>query len=543
VSIREQWISDKRYLERFRTCRANNALINGKNFCDESIHGTRDFGGSKYGFYVTDKFISWGNDSDFLAWKTFVARWLCSPKSGTGEKSSMWGVGTSVKISYGDGAPDFQLAWDVINDVYVKRVWEYEIKIPDDEFTKHSFNKLSEGTVKVIEYKITKQEYLDLIPDTYDFIPTFYNQIRRFSNSGKVYKPNHLIRSSELTLMFNSGRLFENPNTVWVQVNDGVKFYAVQKYLPGLTKDLREPIKRITQIPKYKTVNFMGATIDIHILKRLTHKDIDKTEYEDWSSRVPSSNKLAMSSLCRGAAPLVIITDDEDTIMPRFQGWKDITEYIGGDKRFLIQNCIMVCRVREMGELEFEEVKSSKPGDDMVEWSWKTFGEIVSQNNELHFIGGKTEDARVDLLLEKLVTNEPEAGNMINSFGYLSDNILTRGELVIEKNHSVRFKHMRREWDWILKNKDGDPILHCEWMMGPEDIKHCDAFFRKVGKDICPFHALVVGNFHSNKGNKNDLIYDLRERESKYAKKIWIVQDKDFMSGNISNFNILWERK
>jgi len=532
---------DERYLENFRTVRANNALIDGKNFCDESIHGTRDFGGTKYGCYITDDFISWGNDSNFLAFQTFKDRWLNNPKSGTGEKSSMWGVGTSKKTSYADGAPDFQLVHDVINNKYYQRVWDYEIQIPDNEFTRKSFNMLSDGSVKIIQYEITEQEYINLVPDVYEFKPTFYFQIRRFTNSVKNYEPNELIFSIEITLMFNSGRLFENPNNVWVKVNNGEKFYAVQKYLPGLSKDLKEPIKRITQISKYKTDNLMDSTIDIHILKRLTSKDIDRTGYEEWSRKVPNINKLAISRLTRGTRPLVIITDGQDTIMPRYEGWRGLSKLT--PHREIIQNCIMVCRVRELGDLEFEEVKSSKPGDDIVNWSWKTFGEIVSQNDELKYFSGKTEDARVDLLKEKLINNEPEAGNMINSFGFLTDNKLTRGDLVDDMNHSIRPNLLKRNWDWLIKNKDGNQILHCEWWSGPEDIEHCDQFFRKVGKDICPYHVFVVGNFNSNAGKKNDLITDLQDRPSKHAKKIWLIQDKDFMDGNINGFKLLWEIK
>jgi len=93
----------------------------------------------------------------------------------------------------------------------------------------------------------------------------------------------------------------------------------------------------------------------------------------------------------------------------------------------------------------------------------------------------------------------------------------------------------------LISNIDGK-ILHSEWMLKQEDWNHIDQFFYKVGKDICPYHVLVVGDFASSSGKRKDLKEQLHERPPKHATRIWMVGTDDFMNGNTNNFKILWEK-
>lgn len=527
------------YLRDKESNRGFNSIIDGKNFCDEPIHGSRDYGGTKFGFMVETNFIGWGNDTRFFSWNDFESRWIRNQLSGTavGKVTSYWCVGTSNLTSFSDGVPDYLLIYDDINEKYYKRVWEYGVDIPQSEFKrKTGIRELSKGDLVIQEYELTEEEYMELIPEEYDFVPTFYFQIRRYVDSQQNYDATKLVNSMDFTLLFNGGRLYEHDHTIWVKIEDGKRVYGKQRYLPALTTtEPRRPVRKIDQLPILKTIQYKGATINIRVMRRLRGDDINPSDYNELI-QLTGSSLYPFSGILKGMNPFNIWVDKNKTILSRYDAWKSM-----GTGRELTQNTICIFEVVEDGELEFPTIKSSLPTNDMVEWGCEQHIEIVKSHKELHYHSTKNEDARVVMMKNEIINGGKHRGDLIESICHLTDDELSRKDLLDDDNHELTENYLKRNWDWLISNIDGK-ILHSEWMLKQEDWNHIDQFFYKVGKDICPYHVLVVGDFASSSGKRKDLKEQLHERPPKHTTRIWMVGTDDFMNGNTNNFKILWEK-
>jgi len=534
------------YLIDREASRGFSSEITGKNFCDEPIHGARDYGGTMFGFIVKADYMGFANDTRFFVWPDFKDRWVRTSISGTanGNVTSYWSLGTSILTSFSDGVPEYMLVYDDINCKYFKRVWEYGVDIPQNEFErKTAIKRLSDGELVIKEYEITEEEYTELVPDDYDFLPTFYFQIRRFSDSqSSDYDATQLINNIDFTLLFNAGRLYENENSIWVKIGDGKRVYARQRYFPALSNsDPKRPVSRLNQLPILATKDFLGTTINIRVFKRLRNEDIDPSNFKEMRKMVGNDSYPFTAIGLRGKNPLDIWVDSNKTILSRYDPWKEMT----GNKK-ITQDTVCIFEVvddlKDSGKLEFPTIKSSKPTAEMVTWGAEQHLEIVQNHKELHYYSTKNEDARVVMLKNEIVNGGKHRGNLIESICYLTDDKLTRKDLIEDDNHELTENYLKRNWDWLISNDDGKQ-LHNEFMVKTEDWDHIDQFFYKIGKNICPYHTLVVGDFASSAGKRKDIREQLRERPPKHAKKLWMCSVDDFMKGNISKFKLLWEKK
>ncbi len=561
-TIKEHIIELEGYLESKDLFRGFTENINGKNFCDEMIHGTRDYGGSRFGFLATDEFLCWGNDTAFFEWKSFLQRWVGSPMSGDHRvaNTTYWGVGTSFLTCFAFGVPDFMLVYDSANDKYLMRRWEYEVEIKDEDFFgKQVIKKLSKGKLVIQEYELSREEYLEVAPQDFDFIPNFYFQIRKFINVDveKEFNGNDLVNSIDLTTLFNSGNLHQRYNYVWVKIGDSKKYYSRQRYLPIIGED-NQPVKSLNQVPVYKTIDnipsYPGLKINVRIGKRPCDKDFDRTNYELFQQLKNRNNieVYPLSGVIRGDAPLHLWVDDNLSILPRYNAWRLMKKELGilSIPKNWTRNTICIFEVVEFGEsFEFNAIKSTLPRKDIVDAMCVEHVNVVEQNTDLHYDVATAEDTRVQMYINNLVDGGKYKGNVMESISHLTDDELSRKEIRNEDNHEQNEKHNKREWDWLIFDDNGRCILHQEWMLNKEDWDHVDQLFNKTGRTIggkcAPYHVLVVGEFAGTASKRKDMRKHYADRtdelNEKGIKKIWILADNDFKSGNTNKFKLIWE--
>ena len=530
-----------------------NSDVDGDNFCTELIHGAKDFGGTNFGFIVTEDSIYWGNNTSYLEWKMFIDRWIEDPMSGSGKKTSHWGTGTSKEASFKDGIPEWQLAGDPVNDIYKIRIWEGVSDIPDEKFKSYNAVKtLLENGLVIKEYELTKEEYMSYVPKDFDFEPTHLNKIRRFSNSLETYDSKKLIDNIDLTTIFSSGQLHDKDNTVWVKVLNSPKKYSKQSYLPVIGND-NTLVNKLNQLPILDTLKVNGATIEVRVGKRPKPDDIDTSNYNTFEY-LKKQLKWPVFPIVshidsRGTRPIVMWTNNDDVVLPVYECWKMMKKYLPPSMlkkedsvRDKCQDNICILKVVEPGDLEFNTIKTSKPFTDMLEISCNAFAKVVEKNPDLHYCSDK-EASRVKLYIDHLVNSGSYRPGLIVSLRKLTDNNLTEDDLDDIVNHEDEEDYAKRNLDWLISPTDIlDHMIHLEFSLKKQDYKHEDQVFRKVGYDIAPYHAWVCKEIDTSKLKK--LMDDLKKRPPHPSvEKIWLVENDDFRKGNTKEFILLWERK
>tara|TARA_Y100001963_G_scaffold56158_1_gene78505 strand:- start:833 stop:2425 length:1593 start_codon:yes stop_codon:yes gene_type:complete len=518
--ISQQYIIEKQSVRGTRQ-------INGNNFGDELTHNAFDANSSVQGLFIKPNEICYGNDGDFLDWDTYVNRVILSSIPGTQTNStSYWGVGVSKKTWWIDGCPNYTLVRDF--NKYYKRVWEYDIQISDNDFVRKN-TLLAQGGCNVVEYEITKDEWEELVPiEELGFNPTLFVSLRRFEDSEMIYNPKKIIDSINTAMISYNGKMKSFCEMNGKRIKSRQLYYNQVKPIG----DTFQPIWNFRELPKVRNrFNIGGGLFDIYLYSPLLEES-DEFKKWDYLYKATDGGKDILKIDGRGVNPRQIWINKKGTTLTSYDVWK----YISGKDRELTYNTNMIFHLVD-GDFEFPEIKTDLPTEKILKEVGKIHLEEVQKNKVIQYNPKKKEDAKVDKCFKHLVNGDDiqYQQGITESILTITDDKLTRKQIRDEDNHEVRETQTDgRNYDWLIRDENGNFIFHAEFMNKSEDWEHIDQTTFKVLSGTSYYNILIVDRFADSNKKRNEFKKVLEKR--KIETVLYMSTLNDFLNGNTNNF-------
>ena len=540
--------------------RRGNRDITGENFADEPGHNAKDANATKQGYFFKEDKIFFGNNGDFLDWDTHVTKGI-----GYGiipgfenNTTSYWGVGATKFTLYRDGIPAYT------GHSKEGRFFIRHFGYPSD------VSVLNRTTIRELilgndipcifqEYEVLEERYRDLVhADEFGFLPTHFVQIRRYEDSTMNYNAKKMVESLEFAFMCSNIEHDE----IFVQVDDDKKVYCRQKYYPTVQENGKGHYNKVSNFRdlncKYTDVKIADGLYDIYYYQNIGS---DHPNHEKWlalreqtklKGKKNGNDRLKLKG--RGTNPRQIYVNHRGMHLIQEDTFNDMTKKVNGktlisaDNRTTCQDTVIILHEKS-GEKEFPAIKTAGIDEETKVEAMKLHWELVRTTPEIQYSKRKSEDAKVDAIVDKLNTklksDTQTRDSIINSIQYLTDYELTMQDIENSKNRSVRENYEDgRNYDLLIaKNgaEENEYIFHAEFQMGSEDWPHIDQITSKILSNPCYYHVLVTDTLGTKK-IKRDYFKRIMKQNNIQA-KVWLCTNEELIKGYRDEFELIWDSK
>jgi hypothetical protein len=523
---------DSQYIIKLISQRGERA-ITGVNYGDEISHNALDSNSSKLDINITHKFCAYANDGDFWDWNTYLERGIKYSKPGALTNStSYWGLGVTKSTWWLDGCPEFTAhRW---NDTFYLRKWEYDITVPNGEYSRIGGNeKLADGGVDIVEYEITKEKYNELCTKhEFDVNSSLIVVLRRFEDSEIDYNQNKIVDSMNLGMMSYNGKMITS-----CKVNGKLK-KSRQLYYPQV-KEVGPnflPIWNFRELPRVQR-NYLisGGIFDVYLYSHIT-KAGENVHKSDGLFNATDGGKDIIKIAGRGINPRQIWINKKGTTLSSY----DIYGVMKAKTkdREIASNTTMIFH-QTGGSYEFPKIKTEKPTDIVQQQVAQLHLDEVTKNKKIQYSSKKVEDGKVDRDMNDLTSEKGHKHNKLGlteSIEFITNETITKNEIRNSDNHEVRETQTDgRNYDWLIGRVDDDKfVFHAEYMNDSEDWSHIDQTNFKLLSKVAYYNVLVVDKFGTSSKKLNTWKKNLEQNSIDCV--LYVAQRNDFLKGETSKF-------
>jgi hypothetical protein len=495
------------------------------SYIDELGHNTLDYKGSELGVFVNEKTIKWGNDSNPMSWDVLYNKFIESTiPIHDNTRTGYWGAGVSKIFVYKHGLLDYQCS--IESGKYLYRLFTYD-GIGDVLTFESLYSAKDTLKITVQEYEVSEDDYRNFTQsDEFDNLPTFFISVRRWDdcNLGMNHRPDRIIDS--LNSSFMNVKNFK----AWIKFG-GKKYNTRQVYYPTtITDEMGRKIvpHHYSQLIRIgKDVELIpGVFFDVYFFIKVT-QDKDGIDWLEIQNQV-GENNIYKTKHYRYQNPRHIWIDYHDITLVNEDVHTDINNegaYYGN----------LIFKIKR-GQTQYNTIKTSGVHDELRAAAIAFHKEWLKSNTKYQYNTKKGEDKKVDELVNYLICDENTSyqSTLIRSIRFLSNKELDEDDLITENSYEVRQKQHAREYDLIISNRNGEKIIHFEFMNNSEDNKHIDGCLTRSIANVAKYNVLIVDNFRQN---TNKLEYaKVVLGNTKLENNVWAATYSDLLNGNVKGF-------